>query len=311
MRKHGRTENAVGRSESLTKRINTVRDLNYQLKKLGRNNRDGSHATQAKRAYLLSQIANQLRKLGFNGLSARSLRPKHVEALVAEWKRQRMAVGTIKNRLAAVRWWARKVNRRGSIARGNDHYGIPSRQMVSAVSKAQTLSAAQLSRITDRHVYLSLELQRTFGLRREEALKFRPNYADRGDHLVLKASWTKGGKERVIPIRTDAQRKLLGRVWQLAGKGSLIPPQRSYIQHLRIYVRQIMNAGLSKMHGLRHAYAQERYLELTGWQCPVAGGPKTGSLSKQDRQIDKAARLKISHELGHVREEVLAIYVGR
>ena len=288
-----------------------MRDLNYQLKELGRNNRDGSHATQAKRAYLLSQIANQLHELGFTGMSARSLRHKHVSALVSKWQRQGIAVGTIKNRLAAVRWWARKVNRRGAVARGNDFYGIPSRQMISSFSKAQTLSAAQLARMTDRHVYLSLELQRAFGLRREEALKFRPNYADRGDRLVLKASWTKGGKSRVIPIRTDEQRKLLGRVWQLAGRGSLIPTERSYIQHLRVYVRQIMNAGLSKMHGLRHAYAQERYFELTGWLCPVVGGPKNQSLSPNDRRIDQAARLTISRELGHVREEVLSIYIGR
>jgi len=288
-----------------------VRDLNYQLKELGRNNRDGSHATQAKRAYLLSQIAKQLHELGFSGMSARSLRPKHVSALVSKWQRQGIAVGTIKNRLAAVRWWARKVNRRGAVAQGNDFYGIPSRQMISSFSKAKTLSAAQLARITDRHVYLSLELQRAFGLRREEALKFRPNYADRGDRLVLKASWTKGGKSRVIPIRTDEQRQLLGRVWQLAGRDSLIPTERSYIQHLRVYVRQIMNAGLSKMHGLRHAYAQERYLDLTGWSCPLAGGPKSKSLSPNDRRIDKAARLRISRELGHVREEVLSIYIGR
>ncbi len=288
-----------------------MRDLNYQLKELGRHNRDGSHATQAKRAYLLSQIANQLHGLGFSGMSARSLRPKHVQALVSKWKQQGIAVGTIKNRLAAIRWWARKVNRRGAVAKGNDYYGIASRQMVSAVSKAQTLSAAQLSRITDRHVYLSLELQRAFGLRREEALKFRPSFADRGDRLVLKASWTKGGKSRVIPIRTDEQRKILGRVWQLAGKGSLIPAERSYIQHLRVYVRQIMNAGLSKMHGLRHAYAQQRYFELTGWACPVAGGPKSASLSLNDRRIDKAARLTISRELGHVREQIVSVYIGR
>ena len=60
-----------------------MRDLNYQLKHLGRNNRDGSFATQAKRAFLLSQIANQLHELGYRGMSARSLEPKHVQALVA------------------------------------------------------------------------------------------------------------------------------------------------------------------------------------------------------------------------------------
>jgi site-specific recombinase XerC len=307
----GRPVNAAGWSDSLTALSDTVRDLNYQLKQLGQNNRDGSYATQAKRAYLLSQIANQLHELGFRGMSARSLKPKHVDALATHWQRQGIAAGTIKNRMAAIRWWARKVNRQSAVARGNDYYGIASRQMVSVVSKAKYLSAAQLARITDPHVRLSLELQRAFGLRREEALKFRPSYADRGDHLLLKASWTKGGKARQIPIRTSAQRAVLDRVWQLAGSGSLIPSQRSFIQQQRIYVRQIMNAGLSKMHGLRHAYAQNRYFELTGWKCPVAGGPKTHSLSPNDRRIDKKARLTITRELGHVREQIVSIYIGR
>jgi hypothetical protein len=33
---------------------------------------------------------------------------------------------------------------------------------------------------------MSLELQRAFGLRREEAIKLNPSYADRGDRLALK-----------------------------------------------------------------------------------------------------------------------------
>jgi integrase len=53
---------------------------------------------------------------------------------------------------------------------------------------------------------MSLELQQAFGLRREEAMNFQPSFADRGDHIMLKASWTKGGKERIIPVRTEAQR---------------------------------------------------------------------------------------------------------
>lgn len=50
---------------------------------------------------------------------------------------------------------------------------------------------------------MSLELQREFGLRREEAVKLVPRLADQGDRLVLKDSWTKGGgKPREVPIRT-------------------------------------------------------------------------------------------------------------
>ena len=126
------------------------------------------------------------------------------------------------------------------------------------------LSQVDLSRIGDPYVRMSLELQRAFGLRREEALKLRPHDADRGDRLVLKASWTKGGKAREIRIDTTAQREVLDRAQQLAGRGSLIPAERSYIQHLKVYERHTANAGLSKLHGLRHAYAQQRYQDLTG-----------------------------------------------
>ena len=56
-------------------------------------------------------------------------------------------------------------------------------------------------KIRDTHVRMSLALQEAFGLRREEAIKFSP-YADKGDHLELKASCTKGGKARSIPIRS-------------------------------------------------------------------------------------------------------------
>jgi integrase len=159
-------------------------------------------------------------------------------------------------------------------------------------------------------VRLSLELQRAFGLRREEAIKFRPSYADRGDHLQLKASWTKGGKERSLPIRNAEQREVLDRVWQLAGNGALIPAERRYIQQQRVYVRQTMNAGLSNMHGLRHAYAQQRYLELIGWPCPAAGGPQTKSLAANERLADREAREVISRELGHERIQIVAIYCG-
>ncbi|MFT7287046.1 MAG: hypothetical protein ACI87W_001155 [Halieaceae bacterium] len=64
------------------------------------------------------------------------------------------------------------------------------------------------------------------------------------------------------------------------GTGSLIPRGRSYIEQLRSYERHTANAGLSKMHGLRHAYAQQRYLEFTGWQSPHGGGPSKARLSK-------------------------------
>jgi len=287
-----------------------VRGLNHQLKQLCRHYREGSFGTRAQRERELTLMANQLHELGYRGMNSRSLRPKHVEALVGHWLKTGVATGTIKNRMATFRWWARKVNRQNVVARSNHHYGIPNRVFVTDGSKAKSVSEADLTKVRDEHVRMSLELQQAFGLRREEAIKFIPAYADQGDHLVLKPSWTKGGKARVLPIRTEDQREVLDRAHRLAGKGSLIPSSRNYRQQLRIYEGHTLRAGLSKMHGLRHAYAQRRYEELTGWKSPAASGPPKKSLSQGQRDRDREARLIISHEMGHEREQITAVYLG-
>jgi hypothetical protein len=150
-----------------------------------------------------------------------------------------------------------------------------------------------------------------FGLRRAEAIKFQPSYADHGDTLVLKPTWAKGGRGREGPIRNDLQRAVLDRAHKLAGKGSLIPANKSYVQQLGVYERATAKAGLHKMHGLRHAYAQARYQELTGWAAPTAGGPKAHELTPAQRDVDRKVRLQISEELGHGRSQVSALYLGR
>jgi site-specific recombinase XerD len=288
-----------------------MRDLNYQLKQLCRHCREGSHATQVKRERMLTLSANQLHELGYRGMTAKSLKPKHIEALLVRWREQELSTGTIKNRMAAIRWWANKVDKRNVVARFNEHYGIPDRRFVTNESKAKTVTREQLEKVRDEHVRMSLELQQAFGLRREEAMKIRLCVADQGDHLFLQRSWTKGGRERIVPIRTEQQREVLDRAHRLAGRGSLIPGNRNYVQQMRVYEGNTRRAGLHHMHGLRHAYAQSRYEELTDWACPTAGGPVARELTQEQRKRDHVARLTISLELGHEREQVTAAYLGR
>ncbi len=288
-----------------------MKDLNYQLMKLCKANRDGSYSTQATRKRILDRIANQLHALGYKHMQAKSLKPKHVDALVSLWKDQGLSIGTFKNRLSALRWWARKVGKDDIIPKDNDALDIGRRSQVGTESKAWVLKTAQLEKVSDPYVRLSLRLQAEFGLRREEAIKFRPNYAIKADHIKLKASWTKGGRTRTVPIRTDEQRQLLEDIRQLARGGALIPPNKNYEEQLHRYERQVRTAGIKNPHGLRHAYAQRRYAELTGWKSPLAGGPATKSLTIEQRALNEGARVTVSRELGHSREQITATYLGR
>ena len=220
-----------------------MRDLNYALKQLCRRNRDGSYATQADREHILDLIADQLEQMGFRHMNAHSLKPKHVEKLVERWLSEHLSPGTIKNRMTTLRWWAEKTGKENIVARTNAAYGIPDRVYVTNVSKAKELAMDQLERIRTACIRISLRLQATFGLRREESIKIVPSWADRGKSLVLKDSWTKGGREREIPIRTLEQRQLVDEAKALAKGKSLVAPgyttYRDYLQHFRAGVQKL------------------------------------------------------------------------
>ncbi|AVT00727.1 integrase [Paracidovorax avenae] len=284
-------------------------DLTYTLRQLYLRNRDGSHATQADRQRSLSLAARQLREAGFRQMRATSLKGKHVEALLQRWQAEGLSVGTLKNRMAHLRWWAEKVGKAGILPADNTKLGIPERRYVTNESKAKELGEG-LDRITDSHVHMSLRLQAAFGLRREESIKFQPRYADRSDHIAIKGSWAKGGRDRTVPITTPEQRAALDDAHRLAGSGSLIPAHKTYIQQRHVYDGQCKAAGLSNMHGLRHRYAQMRYEVLTGWKAPTAGGPGKAKLNANQWMSDQQARQQISREFGHERLQVTSVYLG-
>lgn len=288
-----------------------MRDLNYQLKGICNRNKDGSYATQAARLRNLDLMANQLHDLGFRHLKATGLKPKHVVALVEFWKKESITIGTIKNRMSHLRWWAEKIGKHDMIPEKNSAYNIDKRHYVTNISKAKELPIDALDKISDVNIKVSLQLQAAFGLRREECLKFQPSFADKGNSIVLKSSWCKGGKQREVPITNDFQRQILELAHKVAGRGSMIPPKLSYVQQTNRYRAECDKAGLSKMHGLRHAYAQNRYSELTGWKAPAVGGPTSKELTTEQKAKDKEARLIISKELGHERESITATYLGR
>ena len=254
-------------------------------------------------------MAKELKKLGYLLPSPRSLKTKHVNALLRTWQQRGLSPGTIKNYTAHLRWWAEKVEKYRLLPRNNRELSIPDRDY-TALNKAQYLSKKDFERIKDDYLRHSVMLQQAFGLRREESMKFRPVYADQGHFIRLKGSWTKGGRPRRIPITRHEQRELLDSVRRLVGSGSLIPTHKQYKHQLGMYQKTTIQLGFRNLHGLRHGYAQLRYKTLTGWACPLAGGPTRREMTKAQHEVDQSVRLKISQELGHNRIEITKTYLG-
>ncbi len=269
--------------------------------------RCGSFATRWDRRGILQQALEQVIDLGYKIATVEQIKPKHIQALVRFWQQKKLAVGTIKNRLAALRYLADVLQKLELVA-SNKVLQVGSR--ITSTRRNKACVHPDLSKITDPYVKASVELQRVFGLRREESLKIKPHLADQGNKLSLLGSWCKGNRSREIPIRTEEQRGCLDQAKGLlpTPNQSLIPEAKSYIQHRYVYDKQLQRAGI-KSHGLRHAYAQQRYFELTGWLAPIAGGPKFRDMNYTEQNQDIRARMILSEELGHSRIQIVQNYL--
>ncbi|MDE0038271.1 MAG: integrase domain-containing protein [Gammaproteobacteria bacterium] len=186
-----------------------MRQLNHDLKLLQDDARDGAYGTRSGRSFNLALMANTLHELGYRRLRATGLRGKHVEALVREWQHAGLSIGTMKNRMSHLRWWAKRIGKPNVVRADNASYGIGDRKRATNEDRSRDLPDDRLALVKDEHVRMALRLQEQFGLRREEAIKFSSSYADRGSKIVLKASWTKGGRAREIQVLHEPQRGVL------------------------------------------------------------------------------------------------------
>ena len=290
--------------------------LDYQLVQLCKDNRKESKATTANRRAMFRLFAKQLEENGYNirKMTPHDLKGRHVNKLLEQWRKDGISTATIKNRMSALRWWAKEINNEGAV-KSNVELNIERRVFVTNESKAISLENIDLSKI-DENIAQSLRLQDSFGLRREESMKFQPEFAldgqwiDNAKYIVLKPTWTKGKRGRTIPISNENQRKELRKAYALAQKngGSMIPKEKSYKAHKSNFEAVTHALGVGQTHGLRHGYAQTRYLELMGFDCPAVGGFR--SLSADEIAKDKEIRMLISEELGHSRIKITSVYLG-
>lgn len=285
-------------------------NLSMDLLRLTRRSRQGARGTQYNRQRGLQAMATELKELGYKLPSARSIKPKHVSALVEKWQSAECAPATIRNRLTWLRWWAEQVNKGSVISKDNADYHVNERNDCSK-NRAQPFDKAKFAKLDCKYVQAAIMLQSAFGLRREEAMKFQPQFAIQKNYIRLKSSWTKGGRYREIPITSAHQINVLKAVQTVAGKGSLIPDNLSYKQQLKRYEHQTLKAGWRNTHGLRHDFAQRRYAELTGRPCPFAGGKYWHEMTESERAQDRMARQQISSDLGHARLSIVDIYIGK
>lgn len=307
-------------------RAGSMAHLRHEITDVLSHNKDGSFRTQASRKQSLNMFVKAVRDR-FKIPSIKSLKQKHIFHFVESMKEDGLSVGTMKNHMSHVRWLCGKIGKVSIVPRTNEQLGIDARCYVNNIDFSWNDKELKevLRDIDDPFVKLQIRLQDAFGLRMKEAAIFRPHECIRENDILVDYG-TKGGQPRVVPIKTDDQRILLNEIKNAVKPGySLTPSQFSLKQWLNHYYRKVRAAGVQKTlglksHGLRHGYAQRRYVELTGFMPTVAYGSAskfyeavqkdTGMERDQIRKADEQARMVISEELGHHRLDITSQYLG-
>ena len=165
-------------------------------RRAGADGRPVSHATHAAFTSFKRDLDRRLQAEGIHQLKPKNLKPRHINLAVAQLRVEveagNRSIGSAKNWLAHLRTYVRLIDRPYLVPRTNAGLGFGNRVYVPKESKALVLTGGHLERVTCPYVAMSLKLQREFGMRREEAMKIRPEWSDRGNTLVLRDSWCKG-----------------------------------------------------------------------------------------------------------------------
>ena len=148
----------------------------------------------------------------------------------------------------------------------------------------------------DANVYVQLKIASIAGLRKEEsvhaALALAKGYKIvKNGRLELKGSWCKNGRPREIKLSSEKIKELME--LRKYAMNCNYDTGRNLKQEMNHLGNSIKNAGFN-MHAVRHSVAQERYVEL------VSKG-----------HSEKYSKIAVSNELGHNRDYVTKVYLGR
>jgi len=313
-----------------------------------------SHSTMDARKKGLFRAFRTLRALGFQPAPA-NLSGAHIDVLMRYWtadpqlqtclgdasaklqlRTHPYSAAYIQQQLSFLRVYASWIGKPGLVRdaeRYTSHPQLVRRTYCAQLDKGWTgngidvdASIRAVAKI-DLYVAAQLRMAMAFGLRRKEAVMFRPHVAEVPDFALPSSCaaisryvsflrikrGTKGGRLRFAAIRTQAQRDALACAKEIARfpHSDLGRPGLTLKQSLDLFSNVVRTAGLTKKtlgvtpHGLRHEFAGDLYFDIASVQPPVRGNDPC-----VDPDTMRAAYHEVARQLGHNRPQISNAYLG-
>ena len=309
-------------SEKLPWRDELAQILAHFNRKHAIKDKDVSHKTREDREDFYFAFFRELRGNDDVKMKVRprNLTNRHIEFMVGRWVARGLEPGTIQLYLSYLRTFAEWTGHPGMVmppAKYVDDPALVGRSYAAVKDKSwsahNVIPETKIAEVSafDCYVGCQLLLALRYDMRVKEAIMCMPHAAEVDGQLEIKRG-TKGGRQRFVPIDTPEKRAALEAAKLLVGgkSANLGRPGKSLKQNIQRFRYVMKKFGITKAdlgvtaHGLRHEYANDRYLQFVGAPSPVRGGPPI------EREADRAARLRLAEELGHSRENITCAYLG-
>lgn len=295
-----------------------------------------SFKTRQERADFFRRFFRDLKdKAGFRTRpDPRNLGERHLKASVAVWQKEGLAPATIQTYLSFLRGLANWIGKPG-LVRQPHYYGLQPKeyQRHEAAQRDRSWSAQGIDIDSligeiccfDPDVGAAMRLVRTLGLRRKEAIMFRPHlcvvpfeatglplHKRKTDRYVRIKAGSKGGRERFVALDTPERLAASehAQAVVIVIDGHMGHPSHSLEQALRRFNYVLEKFGVTQKelgvtaHGLRHEVLIERFEAMTGHAAPVRGG------GRLPQEIDTPARREVAELASHARKRASNAYLG-
>lgn len=283
-----------------------------------------SYKTRKLRSNVLFMIMNTLTKtLKFGLEDPNNLKVRHVEAIVNYWlNEKKLAARTIDMYLCNLRTLVQWMGKEGMVKSLEDYAPNLKKEYAATRDKSFTGNNINFFEIwqqiyeEDQYVARQLLLIKAFGLRKKEAIMFKPLIASHESYIQV-FDGSKGGRPRTVPINSDFKEGVIAHLKNYVigtknPKAHLGNPDKDLEQNLKRYSYILAKSGLTKAelgatgHGLRAEYAIDQLIKR-GLIPTVRGGEGKGLKTFND----KKAALEVAEELGHGRTSVMPAYGGK
>ncbi len=286
----------------------------------------------------LSRAAVELKEAGMPIRNIGEIGKKHVLALIKHWEAKGNKCKTMETKISNMRRFCELINKPGAVPTRKQLYqwlddnGVKVHHTrhgrIADTSHAWTATGVSPQKViedvseNEPLFSLILELQLAFGLRKKESISIEPRASDEGTKMII-TKGTKGGRPRTVdfdsdPVVFEWQRDLVERAKVVAmqhPQRRLCKPGLTQKQMYTWVTNQATKWGLTgknlgvTMHGLRHEFVARVFSQRCGLP-PPAEGAIPAEVYEQNAEAVKQARLYVSEQVGHWREDITSSYLG-